>query len=330
MFEIRFRNGLTLATFVVCAGLISEDGRKLEKMDTAETLQDFYKRKFEQLPGVFSSEIGHFNFFRLEPYVEGKPTSIPYKRRDFYKIMFVKGHSDVHFADQVVAIKKQALSFSNPQIPYKWEHLDTIREGVYCIFDQQLFHQFGQLNQYEIFQPTGKHIFELLDDQVGVVTGIFDRIEKEFNSEYKYKYDVIRNLVFELIHFGLKLQPTASHDQPPANASQRICALFLELLERQFPIDDLHRRVHLRSASEFADQLNVHVNHLNRAIKETTQKTTTQVIAERLVQESKILLRHSKWSVSDISDALGFAEPTHFHNFFKKHTQVSPAKFRNV
>jgi AraC family transcriptional activator of pobA len=299
-------------------------------MEKAETLQEFYKRKFAEVPGTFTGEIGHFNLFRLEPYIEGKPTNIPYRRRDFYKIMLVKGQSEVHFADKTIAIKKQALSFSNPQIPYKWEHLDKIREGIYCIFNQQLFHQYGQLTQYEVFQPNGKHIFELTDEQLATVTDIFSRIEKEFNSEYKYKYDIIRNLISELLHFGLRLQPPLGQEKQAANASQRISVLFLELLERQFPIDDQHPSIQLRSASQFAGQLNIHVNHLNRAIKETLQKTTTQVIAERVVQEAKILLRHSKWGVAEIAYALGFTEPTHFNNFFKKHTAVSPTKFRNV
>ncbi|HET6539393.1 MAG TPA: helix-turn-helix domain-containing protein [Chryseolinea sp.] len=299
-------------------------------MEKAETLEEFYKRKFAEVPGTFTGEIGHFNLFRLEPFVEGKPTNIPYRRRDFYKIMLVKGQSEVHFADSTVAVKKQALSFSNPQIPYKWEHLDKIREGVYCIFNQQLFHQYGQLTQYEVFHPNGKHIFELTDEQAATVADIFYRIEKEFNSDYKYKYDIIRNLIFELLHFGLRLQPQEPEEKQVANASQRISALFLELLERQFPIDDQHPSIELRAASEFADQLNVHVNHLNRAVKENLDKTTTQVIAERVVQEAKILLRHSRWGVAEIADALGFSEATHFNNFFKKHTGSSPTKFRNV
>ncbi|MCC6282116.1 MAG: helix-turn-helix transcriptional regulator, partial [Saprospiraceae bacterium] len=114
------------------------------------------------------------------------------------------------------------------------------------------------------------------------------------------------------------------------NASQRIATLFMELLERQFPIDENHPRVGLRSASDFAQQLNIHVNHLNRAVKAVTDKTTTQIISERVLQEAKILLKHSKWNVSEIADALGFTEVTHFNNFFKKHVQMSPLKFRNA
>jgi AraC-like DNA-binding protein len=106
--------------------------------------------------------------------------------------------------------------------------------------------------------------------------------------------------------------------------------LFYELLERQFPVDDNHKQINLRSASEFASQLNVHVNHLNRAVKETTQKTTSQIIADRILQESKILLKHSNWSVTEIAYALGFTEVTHFNNFFKKHIQTSPLKYRNI
>jgi AraC-like DNA-binding protein len=299
-------------------------------MDKIETIEEFYKRKFDWMPDNIKNEIGHFNVFRLEPFVGDKAQPVPYKRRDFYKIMLVIGNSKVHYADKVVEVKKQALSFSNPQIPYKWEHLDNIRGGSFCIFNQHFFHQYGNLNQYSVFLPNGTHIFELLDEQVEKLAPIYERMFEEINSDYVHKYDVLRNLVFELLHFAMKIQPTPNYDKQLINASKRISVLFLELLERQFPIDDLHQRFSLRSASDFANQLNIHVNHLNRAIKETTQKTTSQVIAERIMQESKILLKHSNWSVSEIAYALGFTEVTHFNNFFKKHVQLSPLKFRNV
>jgi AraC family transcriptional regulator, transcriptional activator of pobA len=299
-------------------------------LEKIETIEEFYKRKFDWMPDNIKNGIGHFNVFRLEPVSGEKAQPVPYKRRDFYKIMLVRGNSQVHYADKVIEVKKQALSFSNPQIPYKWEHLDKIRSGAFCIFNQHFFHQYGDLNQYSVFQPNGTHIFELSEEQAEKLIPVYDRMFEEINSDYVHKYDVLRNLVFELLHFAMKIQPNASSEKQQINASKRISVLFLELLERQFPIDDLHQRFSLRSASDFANQLNIHVNHLNRAIKETTQKTTSQIIAERIVQESKILLKHSTWSVSEIAYALGFTEVTHFINFFKKHVQISPLKFRNV
>jgi AraC family transcriptional regulator, transcriptional activator of pobA len=296
-------------------------------MEKPESIEEFYKMKFNWLPENIRNDIGHFNMFRLEPYSQGKTTTIPYRRRDFYKIMLVKGNSSVYYADQVIEVKKQALSFSNPLIPYKWEHHEQLK-GQYCIFNQHFMSQFGKIMQYEIFQPTGNHVFELSDEQVAEIEPIFQRMEKEFKSEYKYKYDSIRNLIFELIHYGLKLQPNTLTDRQPFNASQRISYMFMELLERQFPVEDNHPKIELRSASDYAEHLNVHVNHLNRAVKESTGKTTSQVIADRLVQEAKVMIKQSKWNVGEIAYALGFTEVTHFNNFFKKHVDTSPLKFR--
>ena len=298
-------------------------------MDKVETIEEFYKRKFDWMPDNIRNEIGHFNIFKLEPFVGDKAQPIPYKRRDYFKIMLVIGNSKVHYADKVIEVQKQALSFSNPQIPYKWEH-NRIREGFFCIFNQHFFHQYGSLNQYAVFQPDGTHIFELTDEQLSKVQSIYERMFEEINSDYIHKYDVLRTLVFELLHFAMKMQPSSIADKQAIHASQRISTLFLELLERQFPIDDTHQAVNLRSASDFARQLNIHVNHLNRAVKGVTEKTTTQLIAERVLQEAKILLKQSTWSVSEIAWALGFTEVTHFNNFFKKHLNQSPLKFRNI
>jgi AraC-like DNA-binding protein len=248
--------------------------------------------------------------------------------------MLVVGNIDMSYADRLVKVKKQAMFFSNPQIPYKCENLERIEEGCFCIFNQHFFHKFGDLSQYTVFQPTGNHVFELTDEQVEQISVIYKKMFEEINSDYLHKYDVLRNLVFELIHFAMKMQPATSSEKrlggiPQINASQRISTLFLELVERQFPIDENHPAISLRSASDFANQLNIHVNHLNRAVKETTQKTTTQIIAERVLQEAKIMLKHSNWNIAEIAYALGFTEVTHFNNFFKKYVKQSPMKFRN-
>ncbi len=299
-------------------------------MDKVENIEEFYKRKFDWIPENINNEIGHFNVFKVEPIKEGKAQPVPYKRRDFFKITLMIGASKIHYADKVINIQKQALVFSDPQIPYKWEYTESMRSGCYCVFNKPFFHQFGDLKQYSVFQPNGMHVFDLTDEQVEKARSIYEQMFEEISSDYIHKYDVLRNLVFELLHFAMKMQPSMNLDNQKINANKRISFLFMELLERQFPIDDTHQKISLRSASDFADQLNIHVNHLNRAVKETTQKTTSQIIAEHILQESKILLKHSTWNVYEIAYALGFSEVNHFNNFFKKHIQLSPLKFRNV
>lgn len=307
-----------------------QESVSLWKMRKIETIEEFYKNKFNWVPDNIKNEIGHFNVFQHEPIEPGKTKILPYKKRDFYKVMLVIGDININYADKVIPVKKQALYFSNPQIPYNCENLEKIKDGFYCIFNQHFFHQYGDLNQYEVFQPSGNHVFELTDEQVEPIRIIYKKMFEEIKSDYQHKYDVLRNLVFELLHFALKIKPAENMEKQPLNASRRISTIFLELLERQFPIDENHQAVALRSASDFAQQLNIHVNHLNRAVKNITDKTTSQIIADRIVQEAKVLLKHSPWTVSEIAYALGFTEVTHFNNFFKKHVQLSPLKFRAV
>lgn len=297
-------------------------------MEPIESIEEFYRRKFSKLPEDLNSNIGHFNLFRLEPIPDGQPRPVPYRRRDFYKVMLVEGGGTVHYADKEIEVGKQALSFSNPMIPYKWEHLERITGGSYCIFNKQFFHQFGDIERYSVFQPGGEHMFELNDAQRQWVNDIFQRMFESFDSEYVHKFDLLRTLVLELVHFAMQLRPIAHAQHQNSNANQRIASLFLELLERQFPIEENHPLILLRSPADFARQLNVHVNHLNRVLKETTGKTSSQVIAERVAQEGKVLLRHSPWTVKEIAWALGFKETAHFNNFFKKISQQTPGQFR--
>jgi AraC family transcriptional regulator, transcriptional activator of pobA len=64
-------------------------------------------------------------------------------------------------------------------------------------------------------------------------------------------------------------------------------------------------------------------------LKETTGRKTTEIINGRITEEAKILLKQTQWNVSEIAYSLGFDEVAHFSNFFKKHTSVSPLKFRD-
>ena len=157
---------------------------------------------------------------------------------------------------------------------------------------------------------------------------IFRKMDVELSSDYAYKYDLLRNYVLELIHTGQKLKPMKSTPHS-TNAASRISSLFIELLERQFPVEHVEQVIQLKTPLEFAKTLGVHINHLNKVLKETTGRSTTDIINGRIVEEARILLKQTQWNISEIAYALGFDEVAHFSNFFKKHTTLSPLNFRN-
>lgn len=298
-------------------------------MPELETLEDFYKRKLNWLPDNLKQEMGHFNVFKLEDCLAPHAAPVVYSRRDFYKVSLIRGRNIYHYADKSIEISGSTLIFFNHHVPYKWESISENNTGFFCIFKEAFFTEKmrGSMNELPMFAPGGKPAYQLNKTQDKYVSQVFAKMIEEIGSEYVYKYDLIRNYVMELVHCALKIRPTETLYQH-ADANARITAIFSELLERQFPIESPAQRFTLRSAKDFADQLAVHVNHLNRAIKETTGRTTTSHITERVTTEAKALLRYTNWNISEISYTLGFEEPAHFNNFFKKQTSLTPTAFR--
>jgi AraC-like DNA-binding protein len=179
-----------------------------------------------------------------------------------------------------------------------------------------------------LFKIGGKPVFFVNESQTQYLSEIYLNMLEEIASDYVYKYDVLRNYLDILIHQALKMEPAESYFKH-SNASSRIASLFIELLERQFPIDSPENSLRLKTAKDYAGSMSIHVNHLNRAVKEITGKTTTDHISARIIKEASALLTHTDWNISEIAYSLGFEYPTYFNNFFKKHTNLSPKSLRN-
>lgn len=281
------------------------------------------------MPENLRKDIGHFNVFRMEDCVGPNKEPVQYSRRDYYKVALMRGKHAYHYADKSLEVSGTSLIFFNPQVPYTFEQLSGDPTGYFTIFKEAFFTQRirGGINDLPMFQPANKPSYLLNKSQDKYVSSVFEKMLLEIGSDYTYKYDLLRNYVMEVIHFALKNQPSETlYHHTDANA--RITAVFSELLERQFPIESPTQRFTLRSARDFADQLAVHVNHLNRAIRLTTGKTTSDHIFNRLTTEAKVLLKHTNWNIAEISYCLGFDEPAHFNHFFKKHTNLTPSAYR--
>jgi AraC family transcriptional activator of pobA len=268
-----------------------------------------------------------FNAFEIES--DGNATRI-YSRKDFYKICLTTGKSIIHYADKSFEEEGTVLFFGNPHVPYSWETLSTTYTGYTCLFSEDFLkhaERSESLQQSPLFKIGGTPILKITDGQRELIGTLFQRMIDEQKTDYAYKDDLIRNYINLIIHEALKLQPSDNHVQHE-NASTRLTSVFFELLERQFPIESSDNPLQLKTAQDYAGSLNVHVNYLNRAVKEVTGKPTTAHITERIVTEAKALLQHTDWNIADIAYALGFEYPTYFNNYFKRLTGTNPKAVR--
>lgn len=253
-----------------------------------------------------------------------------YSRKDFYKINITVGQFLFHYADRTIETEETYLFFGNPHVPYSCEPVSDSFHGYTCLFTEDFLKQIDRsesLQQSPLFKLGGTPIFNLNEHQKDTVSSLFEKMLVEQESAYVFKDEVIRNYIGLIIHEALKMQPTQISSRHN-NATERITTVFLELLERQFPIENTQQHLQLKTAQDYARHLGVHVNYLNSSVKEVTGKPTTNHIADRVISEAKALLIHTDWNISEIAYALGFEYSTYFNNFFKKKTGLVPKAIR--
>ena len=300
-------------------------------MKKLESIQEFYEERFQWIPDDLRNNFGHFNVFPLQsPAIGEGAKPLPYGRREWFNIVLVFGGGILHCTDKQFPVKKQAIVFTNPHTPFGWEERNLITGGYYCIFNEQFLKKDKRIINFSPFKTETTPFYELTSAEAASAEKLFLRMFEEVKSNYRYKYDVAKLLVEELLHLTMKSKSYNAESPKSKSASERLTIQFLELLERQFPIEEKFQSINLFTASSFANQLHIHINYLNKAIKETTEKTTTQIIKERIAQEAKTLIRHTHWNFSEIAYSLGFKEVTHFNNFFKKVTKMTPTQYRNI
>lgn len=86
--------------------------------------------------------------------------------------------------------------------------------------------------------------------------------------------------------------------------------------------------VSTRNARVYASKLFVSYKFLNDVVKKLTGKTAKAFIDDFVIIEIKRYLISTSLSIKEISYETGFEEPTNMIKFFKKHTALTPLKFR--
>lgn len=260
------------------------------------------------------------------------PKSVPtaFSRRHYYLIILSIGESKVHYDNRTFHLDGAYLLLLNAQVPYATEIVSENQTGYSCVFTERFIQPVARLEsmqQSPLFKAGEIPAFKLNEEQQSRLTGIFESMIIHEATDYLYKDDLMRNYIQSIVHEALQMRPS-EHFMHYNNASLRITSHFMELLERQFPIERINETLQLKTAQDFANRLAIHVNSLNRAVKEITGKSTTTIISERIIAEAISLLRYTDWSVADIAYVLGFEYPNYFSNFFKKATGNTSKQYR--
>lgn len=149
------------------------------------------------------------------------------------------------------------------------------------------------------------------------ISQLFSKIEVELKSSKFFKEDVATSLLEYLLMKSIsaeKIEVIPVIDQRILN----VCDLILTNLAKNDSLEALAKKIFLSPS------------RLSHLFKQSLGIGLVQWREVQRISEAKKLLYFSNISISNIAKSLGYEDSLYFSKIFKKHTALSPSKFRTL
>jgi AraC family transcriptional activator of pobA len=246
----------------------------------------------------------------------------PHRHAFYVSVLFTKG-SGIHEIDfNSYDIVPGSVFMLFPGQVHTWEVSKDI-DG-YIFFHDKEFYNLNftreKVENYPFFSSTENMPLIILKD--GEVSGIelsFREIVMEYGNRQLMGFQKICSLLNVLyIDLSRVYLPVALRAKQ--NETQLLQVRRLEIL-----VESNFRSI--KYPRQYAQMMFMSEKNLNRICRITLNKTTSDVVADRVILEAKRMLVHSKFSVIQISVELGYIDDSYFVRVFKKRTGETPMQF---
>ncbi|UCC50727.1 MAG: helix-turn-helix domain-containing protein, partial [Anaerolineaceae bacterium] len=248
-------------------------------------------------------------------------------RHNFYEVLYVTGGMGTHYIDSnAYPIEPNTFYFISPGQVHYWNVTIPIEGEILVFMDDFLLlapADYMVLHELSFFHTVeGSPTLQLDEFDHLQVMSLLRAIAEEFKTYEFRSASVLRAYLHILL---VQIQRLCAIQEAKAGNRQEKIA---QKLTRQFKKLVTNQYVTGQSVQDYADQLGVTVNHLNKTLKATTGCTPGQLIRREIVLEAKRLFQHTDLTATEIGYRLAFNDPSYFGRFFKREVGVSPGQFR--
>jgi len=245
-------------------------------------------------------------------------------KHNFYATFIFTHGTGTHVIDfNSYEVKTGMVFLLYPGQAHSWE-LSADCEGL-VFFHSREFYETHYINEslgdYQFFSSIlGQAAIFLDQEKQFEIVPLFKKVLSASTTD-RPKQKLLIICIVTQIYIALE-RTMLSHDDNAASINHVYYQKFLQfqkLVEQRF--------YKTKSANEFAKLLNITSKHLNRINKLIVNKTTSEIITDRVILEAKRMLIHAKNNFSQVADELGYEEYSHFSKLFKNRTGLTPSEF---
>lgn len=160
---------------------------------------------------------------------------------------------------------------------------------------------------------------ELKNENYDYVLKIFKEIIHENRNEALMKNHVLCSLI-DILYIRLSRLYLPNKNINPVKQNYLIYLMKLDdLIEANFKDK--------KSPSDYSKMMNMSIKHLNRICKVCVNKTTSDIIMDKIILEAKRMLVYGIFSIDQVATELGYFDQSYFTRLFKKKTGTTPIQF---
>lgn len=188
------------------------------------------------------------------------------------------------------------------------------------------------MHEVEFFKKAFDYLFIIFEEPVKRISENLQlymlrsislwKMIREVPEIYNNK-EVLRSMLGTCIHTSIAMYYQDNLEERWAKSPKnvRMSRQFLKLVA-------IHYRTE-RGISFYAKELGTSKENLCRSIKSCTNMTALDVIDYLIIIDAKTQLKSTSTSIKEIGISLGFDNLATFCRFFRRHTGVSPLKYRD-
>lgn len=297
--------------------------KKIKEFNTQDFLDEFMKPD-QKMRDLIKKDYGKFFILKASELLKLSKFPIPPTRANSHSLMFLtEGSANVKIGYQHIKLQRNACLFVAEGQVFSYEQFDK-NEGYICNFNNSfLLGKIGSLEllqEFEFLNIWGNPLIKLSSQYTKYIEQTLKRICDEYSINRLDNLHIIQSHFIALLCDLQKEYKLVSNGKSKAAIS--LVNRFKELLHQNINSKQL--------VTDYATMLNVSPNHLNKCIKQVTQKPATKWIDETLVLEAKVLLFQTNNSIAEIAAELGFFDQSYFSRLFKKYEGVTPIEYRKM
>lgn len=242
----------------------------------------------------------------------------PHKHNNYFEIIYLSKGSGYHYIDLgKYVVSPPVMYFIRQEQVHFWE-LETEPEGYVIIIKKTFIEKSLDYELKSLLSKISTQCCLLLKD-TKTIEKLLQVLTEENKMVDKNAFHITEGLLKSLLAKVLQVA------EPVINKAEIKSDLYHSFTELLSAANGIKNKV-----AFYAEKLNTSPQNLNATCRKAVNKTAAEILSGFVVSEAKRLLLYTGNTISEISFALEFGDPSHFVKYFKKFVGVTPLSFRTA